>query len=98
MLITTPDQFTGQSPPPFHAAIYICADCGVEHNGDDRRLPAGWNRVAGAADRASGLRCPDCLTSAAISAASDFQDRPAGLTSHSTRFGIAAAAFTGRLA
>lgn len=45
----------------FQPATYQCADCEIEHNGDRRKMPAGWDRVRDPHSRQVSLRCPDCL-------------------------------------
>ena len=48
-------------PPTCQPAIYICADCAIEHNGDVSSLPQGWDRVKDPHTRLVTVRCPDCL-------------------------------------
>ena len=45
----------------FTPAIYICADCELQHNGDAKALPQGWDRVTDPITRTKTVRCPDCL-------------------------------------
>lgn len=45
----------------FQPAIYSCADCEIEHNGDVNSLPPGWDRVKDPQSGRVTVRCPDCL-------------------------------------
>lgn len=45
----------------FQPAIYRCADCEIEHNGDVSSLPQGWDRVKDPQSGRVTVRCPDCL-------------------------------------
>lgn len=42
-------------------AVYVCADCEIEHNGDATHLPQDWDRVTDPISHATTVRCPDCL-------------------------------------
>lgn len=48
-------------PTAFQPAIYRCADCEIEHNGDVNSLPQGWDRVEDPYTGFVSVRCPDCL-------------------------------------
>ena len=49
------------SPLAFQPAIYCCADCGIEYNGDVSALPPGWDRLQHPRTRRVTVTCPDCL-------------------------------------
>lgn len=88
--------------PPHDAAIYICADCAIEHNGDTRTLPQGWDRVIDPKNRQTTVRCPDCLEAierefAEAISALGYNDHWSMRQSHVGRIGLTAAAYRGGL-
>jgi hypothetical protein len=44
----------------FQPAIYVCADCNVEHYGDRQHLPLGWDRCTTSRGH-DAVRCGNCL-------------------------------------
>lgn len=87
---------------PIQPAIYICEECAIEHNGDARALPAGWDRVTDPHSHQTSVRCPDCLEAierdwaeaVALLGYGPDADRLRGAIAD---MGIAAARFTGAL-
>ncbi len=93
---------TAFSATPHHPAIYICADCAIEHNGDVRALPQGWDKVADPHSHQTTLRCPDCLESIErewfeTMALLGYGDLGRNLHGAIARMGVTAARFTGAL-
>ena len=49
--------------PTFARFIFICADCGTQHNSPTQDVPKGWALIAMDCSGAPFVRCPDCATS-----------------------------------
>lgn len=81
---------------PFHPAIYICADCHVEHYGDRQSLPLGWVRCA-APNGHDAVRCGNCADQIAQRHASADAPQPLDRPTAGMAIGIFAARFTGAL-
>jgi len=47
------------------AVIFICADCGRQHNSQTADVPKGWALIAMDCSGAPFVRCPDCASSMA---------------------------------
>ena len=50
---------------PTDLVIFICADCGRQHNSPTADVPKGWALIAMDCCGAPFVRCPDCAASAA---------------------------------
>lgn len=81
---------------PFHPAIYICADCHVEHYGDRQRLPVGWIRCA-APNGHDAVRCGNCADQIAQRHIYPRAPRPLDRPTAGMAIGILAAGFNGAL-
>ena len=81
---------------PFHPAIYICADCHVEHYGDRQNLPIGWVRCA-AANGHDAVRCGNCADQIAHCYIDAHPLQPLDRPTAGMAIGILAARFTGAL-
>ncbi len=86
----------------FAAATYICEDCKLEHNGDAKALPVGWDKVTDPISYQTTVRCPDCLEAMErdwIEAKALLGYGAAGqrLAGAIAEMGVAAARFTGTL-
>ena len=81
---------------PFHPAIYICADCHVEHYGDRQSLPLGWVRCA-APNGHDAVRCGNCADQIAQRYIDADPLQPLDRPTAGMAIGILAARFTGAL-
>lgn len=76
----------------YQPAIYICADCNIEHYGDRQNLPVGWNRFTTARGH-DAVHCGNCVEQVADLGAL----HPGAQPTIGMAFGILAARYTGAL-
>ena len=51
---------TKSRPATAEPRIFICTDCGRQHNSPDDATPEGWDLLAMDCSGTAFLRCPDC--------------------------------------